>query len=117
MTRRPQGVSPFDHGSFPPFIESFPRAELEFGGLHGWIIKGGNWHVVFMEAERDVVVPRHHHGAQWGVVLDGVMELTIGAEHRTCTRGDTHFIPAGAEHEATLHAGWRGIYVFERDHS
>lgn len=100
--------------SFPPFIEEFPRIKLEFDGLSGWIARGDRWHLVFMEARRDVVVPRHHHGAQWGVVLDGVMELTIGVVRRTCARGDTHFIPAGAEHEAVLRTGWRGMYLFER---
>lgn len=103
------------HPSFPPFIDHLPKTQRVFEGLNGWIVKGDRWLVVFMEAEQRVVVPRHHHGAQWGVVLAGTMELNMDGQHRTYGRGDTHFIPAGAEHEAILHAGWRGIYVFERE--
>jgi mannose-6-phosphate isomerase-like protein (cupin superfamily) len=102
------------HQAFPPFIDQLPRAKLEFEGLSGWVIKGDRWLVIFMEAKQTVAVPRHHHGAQWGVVLDGTMELTIGEETRTYERGGAHFIPAGVEHEATLFAGWRGLYVFAR---
>jgi len=59
-------------------------------------------------------VPPHRHGAQWGVVLAGRMELTLGGKTEYYGPGQTHYIPAGVEHTALLHAGWRGLYVFDR---
>ena len=69
---------------------------------------------MFMAADRDVVVPPHRHGAQWGIVLAGTMELTMEGVCNTYGPGQTHYIPAGVEHEALLHAGWQGLYVFDR---
>ena len=33
---------------------------------------------MFYEIPDGVEVPEHAHGAQWGVVLEGTMEFTIG---------------------------------------
>lgn len=99
---------------FPPFVRSLPRAEVQYEGLSAWTLKGQEAVVVFMQVDEDVAIPRHQHGPQWGVVLAGTMTLTIGNDTRTYGPGETHYIPGGVEHEATLHAGWRGIYVFPR---
>lgn len=99
---------------FPPFIQGLPQANVEYDGLSAWMLKGQEAVVVFMEAEEEVIIPRHHHGAQWGVVVSGTMTLTIDELTATYGPGDTHYIPPGVEHEATLRAGWRGIYVFPR---
>ena len=40
---------------------------------------------------RGVEVPEHAHGAQWGVVLEGWVEFTIGGETQTYRRGDTYY--------------------------
>lgn len=99
---------------FPPFVESWPEAELAYEGLTGRILKSPGGATVFMAADRDVFVPRHHHGAQWGVVLAGTMELEINGERERYGVGQAHYIPAGVDHEAILFAGWRGLYVFDR---
>jgi quercetin dioxygenase-like cupin family protein len=93
---------------------SWPEARLPVEGLHGRILKSEDYTVVFMAADLDVVVPMHRHGAQWGVVLDGTMELKIHGECVTYRRGDSHYIPTDVDHEAILYAGWRGMYVFRR---
>ena len=54
----------------------------------------------------------HAHGAQWGVVLDGRMELTIGDVTRQYNRGDTYYIPAGEVHSARFQAQTRVIDYF-----
>lgn len=100
--------------AFPPFIADWPEAELEFAGLSGRILKSDWGVVIFMSADRDVVVPLHHHGPQWGLVLAGQMDLVIGAVTRTYRTGESHFIPADVDHEAKLYAGWRGLYIFPR---
>lgn len=95
------------------FVRKLPAAELNIEGLTGHILRDDRAYALFMAAEQDVFVPAHHHGAQWGVVLEGEMELTIGDMTRTYTRGDVHYIPSGVDHAAVLRAGWKAIYIFE----
>jgi hypothetical protein len=99
---------------WPPIIEDWPPARLSMEGLHGRILESGDYRVLYMAADRDVVVPTHRHGAQWGVVLAGVMDLSIGEHRRTYKHGEAHYIPAGVDHTALLYAGWQGLYVFKR---
>ena len=99
---------------FPSFVTSLPQADLPMDGLRGWTLRAENMLVVFMAADRDVVVPEHHHGEQWGIVLEGEMDVTMHGRTQTYRRGDTHCIPAGVEHGAMIRAGWRGLYVFPR---
>lgn len=99
---------------FPPFIRSLPKANVDYAGLSAWTLRGQDAVVVFMQADEEVVIPRHHHGPQWGVVLAGKMTLTIDEHTATYGPGDAHYIPAGVEHAATLRDGWRGMYVFPR---
>ena len=99
---------------FPSFVRELPEAPLEFDGLRGWRLSGDGVVVMFMAATADVEVPTHHHDAQWGIVLAGEMELTIGDTRRSFRAGETHFIPAGVDHAASIRAGWRGVYVFSK---
>lgn len=85
-----------------------------YEGLTGRVLKSPGGLTIFMAADRDVFVPRHRHGAQWGIVLAGTMELEMGGERELYGVGQSHYIPAGVDHEAILHAGWRGLYVFDR---
>jgi len=101
-----------DTEPFPDFIRGLTDARLDFDGLHGWRLSGEQGVVMFMAATKDVHVPTHHHDAQWGIVIAGEMELTINDETRIYRAGETHFIPAGVDHEARIRAGWRGVYVF-----
>ncbi len=100
--------------NWPAFVEDWPEARMEMPGLSGRILKGGQGWVIFMVADRDILIPMHHHGAQWGIVLDGEMTLTIDEHTKTYRRGEAHYIPAGVDHEAFLRAGWRGMYAFAR---
>jgi len=97
---------------FPPIVEFLPEAHLEVEGLQGWRIRTERGLLIFMATDREIHVPEHHHDAQWGVVLEGKMELVIEGERHVYQRGDTHYIPAGVEHAAILYAGWRGLYLF-----
>ncbi len=58
-------------------------------------------------------LPFHSHGAQWGTVVEGEIELTIGGETKTYSPGDSYSIPAGVEHGAQIKSGTRVIDVFE----
>ena len=69
--------------------------------------------VVFFTFHRDMDLPLHAHGAQWGTVVEGEIEFTIGNETKIYGRGDRYFIPAGVRHGARIKAGTRVIDAFE----
>jgi quercetin dioxygenase-like cupin family protein len=68
-----------------------------------------------MEFERDVEVPEHSHEAQWGVVLEGQIELTIDGKKSTFCKGDTYFIPNGARHSARITKGYKDLTLFNEE--
>lgn len=87
---------------YPPEILELPEADISFEGVSGRLLQGDRGSVVFMEIAPIGVVPPHAHGAQWGIVVEGEMELTIGGQTRTYRRGDRYYIPAGTQHSATF---------------
>ena len=97
---------------FPRLVRSLPAADLPFPGLRGWLLQSESGLAMFNESDADLTVPEHSHGDQWGVVIDGRIELTIGGRAATYARGDTYFIPAGTPHSARIHAGFRALDFF-----
>ncbi len=98
---------------FPDIIEKLPEADANFKGVKVWLLRGPTASAIFVEAREDSAVPEHSHGAQWGIVVDGEMDLTIGGATRTYRRGDDYIIPAGTPHGAKLRAGTRVIDFFD----
>ena len=88
--------------NFPEPIKNLPEADIPFNGVKGWISQSDNHQVVFMEIDVIGKVAEHKHGAQWGVVFEGEMELTIGGVTKNYKKGDQYFIPAGVLHSATF---------------
>ncbi len=76
--------------------------------------QGERQQFVFMSFDRDVEVPEHSHETQWGVVLDGRIELTIDGEHRVLEKGDTYFIPKSAPHNARITKGYKDLTLFDQ---
>ncbi|MFQ6122824.1 MAG: cupin domain-containing protein [Dehalococcoidales bacterium] len=97
---------------FPSFVRNLPEADLPFDGLRGWLLQSDSGQVLFNESNLEVLVPDHSHGEQWGIVIDGKIEMTIGGQTMTYRRGDTYFIPAGAIHRARIYAGFRAVDYF-----
>ncbi len=101
---------------FPPFIRNFPEADIPYAGLQGWALQCDQGQVVFNEADTEVDVVEHSHGDQWGVVLEGRVDLIIGGERQHYYAGDSYFIPAGVSHGVMFHPGSRSVDVFsDRD--
>lgn len=89
---------------YPKIITSLPEADIPFKGLKGWILQGQTQQVLFLEIEAIGHVSEHTHSAQFGMVLEGEMSLTIGGETKRYQKGDTYFIPAGTPHSAVFHS-------------
>lgn len=97
---------------FAPFIRALPMVDSPLASLRGWMLGTSQALAMFYEIPDGVEVPEHAHGAQWGVVLEGAVDFTIGGETRTYRRGDTYYVPAGVAHRATIRPGFVGIDVF-----
>lgn len=86
---------------YPEVITRLPEAEIAFEGAKAWIMQAELSQLVFFEFEPDKQLPAHSHSyAQWGIVVDGEMELNVDGEPRICRKGDEYLIPAGALHSA-----------------
>jgi quercetin dioxygenase-like cupin family protein len=55
-----------------------------------------------MHFAEDVGLPEHSHAAQWGLVLEGQIEMTIEGDTAVYGKGERYFIPAEARHYADL---------------
>ena len=92
------------HNIYPDMIKNLPEADIPFNGVRGWVAQGENHQIVFFDIEPIGEVPRHSHGAQWGMVIDGNMDLTIGGETKNYGKGDHYFIPEGVLHSAKFNS-------------
>lgn len=100
---------------FPHFIEAFPSIDVPFPDdvVRTSVVRSDDGLVVFFTFLKDMTLPMHSHGAQWGTVIEGEIEFTIGGETRIYRPGDSYSIAAGVEHGAVIKAGSRVIDVFE----
>ena len=107
-------MSDADPGGWPAFIADLPAPDLAFGapGVRAHLLTGGPRQVVFFDFPEALEVPAHSHGAQWGVVLAGRLELTVDGVTRSYGPGESYSIPAGAVHAARIAAGSRLIDIF-----
>jgi quercetin dioxygenase-like cupin family protein len=96
---------------FPPFIRALPAPDSPVS-MDAHIVPSEHVLTMFYEMADAVSVPAHRHGAQWGVVLAGSLELEIEGETATYGPGDSYYVPSNALHAARLSAGCRGIDVF-----
>jgi len=99
---------------FPDFIKDFHTLDVPFPEdvVQTSVVKSDQGLVAFFTFLKDMVLPAHAHGAQWGTVVEGEIEFTIGDETKTYGPGESYFIPAGVEHSAIIQAGSRVIDVF-----
>ena len=97
---------------FPEAIESLPIADIAIRGLTAFLSQGQNHQIIFMEFEEDVDLPEHEHESQYGIVLEGMIELTIGGVRNIYAKGDRYYIPAGTKHFGRIYAGYADVTFF-----
>jgi quercetin dioxygenase-like cupin family protein len=97
---------------FPEFIRNLPETDIPIKGIHGWLVQNKQILVSILENDEAVEVGEHSHGDQFGIVLCGKLDITIGGKLHHFTKGDSYFIPAGVKHSAKLSADHRALDFF-----
>jgi quercetin dioxygenase-like cupin family protein len=99
---------------FPPPIVQLPAADIPIKGVEGYLSQSDAHQIIFMRFSEDVEVPEHSHESQWGIVLEGTIDLTIGGVRRTYMKGDRYFIDKGVRHSARVSAGYADVTFFNQ---
>ncbi|MBW1712975.1 MAG: cupin domain-containing protein [Deltaproteobacteria bacterium] len=99
-------------GFYPEPITSLPQIEVPFDNVVGYLLQGVDSQSVFFELGKGSHVPPHSHEAQWGVLLDGELELSIGQEKHVFQKGASYFIPEGTVHEGRALTDCKILDVF-----
>ena len=86
----------------PDIITRLPEAELPFSSttVKTSVLQSEKGQLVFFQILKDVELPAHSHKGQWGIVIEGQVELTMGDETRIHGPGSSYYIPVGAVHSA-----------------
>ncbi len=99
---------------FPEPIRNMPQADIPIAGATAYLSQGADHQLLFMQFSQDVLLPEHAHADQWGVVLEGKIELRIGGDVHTYQKGDRYYIPAGVMHSGKIFAGYADITFFRQ---
>ena len=101
--------------NFPDFMMSLPSLELPFDEetVEARAIHSDHGLAVFFLFHKDMDLPAHSHKGQWGSVLEGDVELTIGGVTKTYGPGDSYNVPSGVVHSGRIPVGAKVIDVFE----
>lgn len=99
--------------NYPNIIKNLPKIDIPLNGVKAFLMQSKNNQLVFFEFKEDSEIPMHSHGAQWGIVVDGKIKLTIGGIEKTYQKGDSYYIQADEEHGGKIYAGFKAIDFFE----
>jgi quercetin dioxygenase-like cupin family protein len=94
-------------------IEKLPEIDIPVPGVQGRLLQGQEMQAVFFSVESTGEIPPHAHQAQWGVILEGEMELTVDGVTRHCGRGDAYYIPAGVVHAIRILSPMKALDIFD----
>jgi len=97
---------------FPEAIRKLPEADIPIPGITAFLSQDKNHQIVFMHFSQDAEVPAHSHGAQWGIVLEGKIALTVEGHEQTYSKGDRFYILEGETHSARINDGYASMEFF-----
>lgn len=100
--------------NFPEPILQLPEADIPIKGVKAYLSQSENHQIIFMEFSQDVDLPEHSHESQWGIVLEGRIELEIAGVRHTYEKGDRYFIPKEIKHSGKIYAGYTDITYFDQ---
>lgn len=93
-------IQQWDQTPYPEMLRRLPQIDIPIRGIRGWLLQSTDKQVVFFDLEPIGEIPPHSHCAQWGIVIDGRMSLTIGGNTKLYQKGDWYYIPEGVTHSA-----------------
>lgn len=99
---------------FPEPIIGLPEADIPLEGIKAYLSQGKNHQIIFMEFEKDVILEEHSHESQWGIVLEGKIDLTINGKDFIYKKGDRYFIPKGVIHSGKIYTGYADMTFFNQ---
>jgi mannose-6-phosphate isomerase-like protein (cupin superfamily) len=98
---------------YPDMIRDLPELDINLEGIRGWLMQSDKKQTVIFDIQAGAIVPPHSHCAQFGIMLEGKLELTISGETKTYRKGDCYFIPEGAVHSARFPTHINVIDIFD----
>jgi mannose-6-phosphate isomerase-like protein (cupin superfamily) len=101
------------NGSYPDIIKALPQVEINIDGVKAWLAQGSTFQIVFFEIQPGVIIPPHTHKAQYGIIIEGEMTLTIAEEPHHLKTGDSYFIPENVKHQGSFHTFVRAMDYFD----
>ena len=99
---------------FPKPILDLPQADIPIPGATAFLSQAENHQMLFMEFNQDVEIGEHAHASQWGIVLEGRIDMTIDGTQKSFYKGDCYIIPQGVRHSAKIYAGYADITFFNQ---
>ena len=88
--------------NYPNIIKNLPEIDIDLTGVKGYLMQGPDNQIAFFELDPIANIPLHSHGEQWGIVVEGEMDLTIDGVTKTYKKGDSYFIKSGEVHAAVF---------------
>ena len=103
----------WDNTPYPEMIRNLPEIDIPIKGIRGWLLENDKKQAVFFDIEPVGVIPPHTHCSQWGIMLEGEMNLTIGGKTKLYKKGDWYYIPEGVVHSAEFLSRVHVIDIFD----
>ena len=100
--------------NFPEPILGLPEADIPIKGVKAYLSQAEDHQIIFMEFSEDVDLPEHEHESQWGIVLEGRIDLVVNGTKHSYSKGDRYFIPKGAKHSGKIFAGYADMTYFNQ---
>lgn len=99
---------------FPQCIQDLPEVDIKLENSKAFLCDNEKSQVMFMEFESDAEISEHSHAAQYGIVLEGRIEILIDGVKHEYLKGDRYFIPEGIKHSVKIHSGYADITFFNQ---
>jgi len=99
---------------FPEPIQKLALADIPIDGVTAYLSQAEDHQIIFMQFEKEVDLPEHSHGSQWGIVLEGKIDLVIDGIRKTYMKGDRYFIEKGVKHSGRIYAGYADMTFFNQ---
>ena len=99
---------------FPEPVKNLPKANMPFENYEAYLSQSESHQIIFMQFEKDIDLPEHAHESQWGIVLEGKIELIIDGKKNTYKQGERYFIGKGVKHSGKIFAGYADITFFNQ---